>query len=112
MDFHFPVLALQQSSNPLPVLAREGVKKFAEGTELYMPEVVEEIFGGDIKVQGWFTGGTCAQISWNGNDHLLKRLSSFAKINVNEEKLKEERFLNNGDNFQIGKNTFTYVVRE
>jgi len=86
----------------------------SEGNQEWTPGDKDLTFGksGIIQVQGWFTGGTCAQITWNGNDHILKRLSAFAKINVNDEKLKEERFLNNGDIFQIGKNSFTYVIRD
>jgi len=64
--------------------------------------------GGDVPASGWFTGGICAELTWNGSDHCLKRCSSLAAITLNGEKLKTEAFLSDGDQFSIGKSNFQY----
>ena len=42
----------------------------------------------EITVDGWFTGGTCAEITWEGNDHKLKKLGGFTTILLNGVKIK------------------------
>ena len=64
--------------------------------------------GGDVPTAGWFTGGVCAELTWNGSDHALKRCSGLAAIALNGNKLKDEAFLSDGDEFSIGKSQFQY----
>ena len=65
-----------------------------------------------IPVDGWFTGGTCAEITWEGNDHKIKKLGGFTTLTVNGVKVKDEKFLNDGDVFAIGKTIFRYAVKK
>ena len=81
----------------------------------WRPKDKDLTFGkeGKITVDGWFTGGVIATISWNGNDHILKAKSGFfaPTITLNNQKIgKEEKFLNDGDQLQIGTSFFTYEL--
>ena len=70
--------------------------------------------GGQIPVEGMFTGGVVAEISWNGNDHILKKTGGLlsAGVSVNGQKVKDDRSLNSGDVVQIGKSQFRYVISD
>lgn len=62
----------------------------------------------DIPVDGWFTGGQVATISWDGAVHQLEKKSAMVKITVNGQKLSGAIGLNHGDRIQIGKSVFLY----
>ena len=63
---------------------------------------------GDVPAQGWFTGGVCARLTWNGSEHSLKRMSGMVNIRINGLKMKQETFLSDGDEFVIGNSHFQY----
>ena len=65
-----------------------------------------------VPVTGWFTGGVAAEVHWNGNDHVLKKTSAFASVTYKGQKVKSEIVLCNKDSFKVGKETFTYILKE
>ena len=64
----------------------------------------------DIPVDGWFTGGIVAVISWTGATHSIEKKSALAKVLVNGQKLSKPRDLIEGDQIQIGNSHFIYDV--
>lgn len=68
--------------------------------------------GAEVPIDGWFVSAQTAEIRWNGNDHVLRKIGGMAKILVNGSKLTGEHFLNDGDKIQIGKSSFSYEIKE
>ena len=75
----------------------------------YTPRESELSFGegGDVKVEGRFTGGVVAVVGWNGRNHVLERRGRFAKIEVNGESVSAHT-LRHGDRIRIGETRFRY----
>ena len=65
--------------------------------------------GGMIPVEGMFTGGVVAEITWNGNVHVLHTRARLLKVLVNEQP-KSEHPLQNGDRVRVGETNFRYEV--
>ena len=65
--------------------------------------------GGDIPVSGLFMGGRVAEVIWNGQSHILSRLSRFRPVKVNGTPI-QLCSLEDGDCIQIGAHRFTYEV--
>ena len=85
----------------------------SDGSEQWTPGVKTITIGkgGLIPVDGWFTGGIVAEVSWNGNDHVIKSMGGLfsASVTVNGQKVStEDRFLNDGDIIVVGTSEFRY----
>ena len=82
----------------------------ADRKKQWSPEKKSLSFGKnqEIPVEGWFTGGLVAVVSWTGATHAIEKKSSFAKILINGQKLTKPRDLNEGDQIQIGNSIFIY----
>ena len=65
--------------------------------------------GGMIEVEGWFTGGVVAEVSWNGRTHVLHKRARLLKVLVNEKSISEHP-LQNGDRVRVGDTGFRYEV--
>lgn len=63
--------------------------------------------GGLVPVQGWFTWGIPAAVSWDGKRHVLENKATFTKVQVNGESIKN-RPLANGDRIRVGSTLFRY----
>ena len=64
----------------------------------------------DIPVVGLLMGVRVAEVIWNGQSHILSRLSRFRAVKVNGTPI-QLCALEDGDCIQIGGNRFTYEVR-
>ena len=64
--------------------------------------------GGSIAVEGWFTGGIIAEITWNGAQHLIEKKGGFAKVLLNDAKVTAPTILRDGDRIQVGASFFMY----
>ncbi len=67
--------------------------------------------GGDVKVEGRFTSGIAAVVSWNGRSHVLEKKGRFTKVEVNDESVNAQA-LTHGDLFQVGETRFRYELPE
>jgi hypothetical protein len=79
----------------------------------YYPEGNALTFGDHsamIDVKGWFTGSTCAVITWDGKRHILEKCRMFTHVSINKSKI-QKRSLTPGDRVQIGKSLFSYVQK-
>ena len=65
--------------------------------------------GGMIPVEGMFTGGVVAEITWDGKAHVLNKRARLLKVLVNEQP-KSEHPLQNGDRIRVGETNFRYEV--
>jgi pSer/pThr/pTyr-binding forkhead associated (FHA) protein len=76
----------------------------------WYPEERGLTFGakGMVPVEGWFTGGVCAEIRWDGKQHVLTRNGWFTKVVVNGQKVQNRRPLRPNDQVRIGATTFLY----
>lgn len=64
---------------------------------------------GMISVDGIFTGGVVAEISWNGRSHVLNKRARLLKVLVNEKPISEHA-LKNGDRVRVGDTGFRYEI--
>ena len=92
------------------VLLECGV--LTSGEELWQLEDKEWIFGrgSTIPVSGLLMERRIAELIWNGQNHVLSRLSRFRGVKVNGTPI-QVCSLENGDCIQIGASRFTYEVR-
>ncbi len=65
--------------------------------------------GGMISVEGLFTGGVVAEVSWNGRTHVLHKRARLLKVLVNEKPTSEHP-LQNGDRVRVGDTGFRYEI--
>ncbi len=65
--------------------------------------------GGMISVEGMFTGGVVAEITWNGKAHVLHKRARLLKVLVNEQP-NSEHALQSGDRVRVGDTNFRYEV--
>ena len=66
--------------------------------------------GGMIDVEGWFTWGTCADVSWDGNRHVVTKKGWLTTVKVNDQAVKSRRPLKEKDTVVIGKTRFVYQL--
>ena len=97
------------------IIRNAVIKLVSNPKQTWRPKDKELTFGkeGKVPVDGWFTGGVIATISWNGNDHVFKGKSGLfgPTIIVNGQKTAgKDKFLNDGDQFQIGSTVFLYEL--
>ncbi|MEE2830659.1 MAG: FHA domain-containing protein [Myxococcota bacterium] len=62
-----------------------------------------------VAIEGMFSVAIAAEISWDGNRHVITRRSSLVKLRVNS-KVTKEAVLQPGNTFQIGSTSFVYQV--
>jgi pSer/pThr/pTyr-binding forkhead associated (FHA) protein len=67
--------------------------------------------GASIEAKGFFWGAIAAEVRWTGTAHRIKKLTPFGILKVNNRKLIE-RQLKEGDEVQIGRTRFRYIVKE
>ena len=79
----------------------------------FYPESNNLLFGGakaQVKVNGWFTGGIVAKISWNGHQHVIEKKGGFmTSVLVNDKSIRSHK-LNINDTITIGKSIFKYTL--
>jgi hypothetical protein len=84
----------------------------SSGKKIY-PEANPVTFGKKgavIKIQGWFTGGVIATISWDGKRHVITKNSGLlVSVQVNNTGITKQGLTIN-DKIKVGKSTFTYVL--
>lgn len=82
----------------------------ADKKQQWTPEKKTLSFGKnqEIPVEGWFTGGIVATVSWTGATHSIEKKSGLAKVLVNGQKLSKPRDLVEGDKIQVGNSHFIY----
>lgn len=82
------------------------------GDETWQLEDQEWVFGqgGTIPISGLLMEKRVAEVIWNGQNHVLTRLSRFRPVKVNGTPI-QTCSLEDGDCIQIGANRFTYEVR-
>ena len=80
-------------------------------TQFWFPEDRGLTLGGDgmIPVEGLFTGGVVAEITWNGKTHILHKRARFLKVMVNDQS-KSEHPLQSGDRVRVGGTNFRYEI--
>ena len=80
-------------------------------TQFWFPEDRGLTMGGEgmIAVDGLFTGGIVAEITWNGKGHILSKRGRLIKVRIND-KSTLENVLQNGDRICVGATTFRYEV--
>ena len=84
-----------------------------EDGQNYYPEGNPLTFGDQtamINVNGWWTGGTCAVVTWDGKRHILEKCRWFTHVSINSGKI-QKRSLTPGDRVQIGNSVFTYLQK-
>ena len=97
------------------VIRNALVKLSSNPKQTWRPKDKDLTFGkdGKIPVDGWFTGGVAATISWNGNDHILSGKSGFfaPTVTTNGNKITGKgKILNDGDRILIGNTEFIYEL--
>lgn len=81
----------------------------------WYPEDKKLTFGGtgaQIHPQGWYVWGDVAEIAWDGQRHVLKKLAFWVPVVVNDKPVADPRPLRPGDNVRIAGSTFRYEVDE
>ncbi len=75
------------------------------------PEDRSLTFGGDgmIPVEGMFSGGVVADVSWDGKNHVLNKQGRMIKVTVNEQAVTSQP-LRSGDRVRIGNSSFRYEL--
>jgi len=66
---------------------------------------------GMVKVEGMFTGGVVAEISWNGKAHVIHKQGRLIKVQVNEQSVAEQ-VLRRGDRIRVANTGFRYDVTD
>lgn len=95
----------QSTLNNACILSSDGRRFYPENTELH--------FGGakaHVKVDGWFTGGIVATISWNGHQHHITKKGGFMTSVLVNDKAITSRPLNINDTITVGRSIFKYVL--
>ena len=75
------------------------------------PEDRPLTLGGDamVVVEGLFSSGVVADVTWDGKHHVLNKLGRMIKVSVNDESVTS-RPLRSGDRVRIGSTKFRYEV--
>ncbi len=75
------------------------------------PEDRPLTFGSDamVHVDGMFSGGVVADVSWDGKHHVLNKQGRMIKMLVNDEGVSS-RPLRSGDRIRIGNTSFRYEL--
>jgi pSer/pThr/pTyr-binding forkhead associated (FHA) protein len=82
-----------------------------DAESFWVPGAHKITFGGKgmVPVEGLFTGGIVAEVAWNGETHVIRRLAKFATVKVNDKSAREA-VLSEGDRVTIGKTALCYVI--
>ncbi len=77
--------------------------------KFWFPEDRSLTFGGDgmVPIDGWLNTGIVAEVTWNGQHHVIHKHARMAKVLVNERSISEQP-LRNGDRIRIGSMRFRF----
>jgi pSer/pThr/pTyr-binding forkhead associated (FHA) protein len=99
------ILREQNTLNNACVISNDDRRFYPESNDLH--------FGGSkaqVKVNGWFTGGIVATISWNGHQHVIEKKGGFmTSVLVNDKSVSTHNLTIN-DTIIIGKSIFKYTL--
>jgi pSer/pThr/pTyr-binding forkhead associated (FHA) protein len=100
---------LQQMQREQAIIRGSKVTLAANPTKFWHPEDRCLTFGGEgmIHVDGWLTAKIVAELTWNGQSHVLQKHARIAKVLVNERPVTEQALVN-GDRIRIGNTRFRY----
>jgi len=78
-------------------------------SNFWYPEAKSLTLGGEgmIPVEGFFTSGVVAELSWNGRAHQLTKHGRMVKVTVNDQSITEQ-VLRPGDRVRVGSTRFRY----
>lgn len=78
-------------------------------SKFWHPEDRTLTFGGDgmIPVEGWLHSGVVADLTWDGQNHVVHKLARLAKVLVNDKPITSQA-LKDGDRFRIGSTRLRY----
>jgi hypothetical protein len=82
-------------------------------SQFWLPGAHKLTFGKNamVAISGMFTGGIAAEVAWDGDAHVLRKLSTFATVKVNGAKVSESK-LSDGDVLSLGKSIMHYRIEE
>jgi pSer/pThr/pTyr-binding forkhead associated (FHA) protein len=63
--------------------------------------------GAQIPCEGWFTGGECAEVRYDGRQHIIEKKGFFVHVSVNDQGITK-RPLRHGDRVRVGATRFRY----
>lgn len=95
------------------VLEHARLRDVRDPKRFWYPEERPLTFGkgGMVSIAGWFAGGVCAEVAWDGRKHVLKRTGAFVTVSVNEVGI-DTQGLHNGDRVDIGDLQLIYEIAE
>jgi hypothetical protein len=95
------------------VLDHARLRDLKDPKRFWYPEERPLTFGkaGMVLVGGWFAGGICAEVSWDGRKHLLRRTAAFVTVSVNQLGI-DSQALRVGDRVDIGDLSLVYEIAD
>ena len=102
---------LQQMQDEVNKMRNARLVLQANPNRFWHPEDRPLTLGGDamVSVEGLFSSGVVADVTWDGKHHVLNKLGRMIKVSVNDEGVTH-RPLRNGDRVRIGNTKFRYEV--
>lgn len=125
---HYEPSSIMPDTAATFALSVDALKALSEGNRLveharfvldkdsrrfWYPEDKGLSFGsaGLVRVEGWFTWGVVAAVTWDGKAHVLERRTLFPVVKVNNLGISSQ-ILKNGDRVVIGTSRFRYECPE
>ena len=110
--FALSVEALKRLQQDNHLVDSARVVSESDRKRFWFPEDRGLSFGaaGMVQVEGWFTGGICAELSWDGRQHVITKKGWLTHVSVNGQAVSGRRPLRERDQLRIGKSWFTYEV--
>ena len=95
------------------VLEHARLRDVRDPKRFWYPEERPLTFGkgGMVPISGWFAGGVCAEVTWDGRKHVLKRTGAFVTVSVNDVGA-DTQGLHAGDRVDIGDLQLIYEIVE
>ena len=83
-----------------------------DSRKAWFPKDRELRFGAkeEVGVEGRFTGGVVARITWSGGRHVVEKLGRFTKVMIHDEDVKNSSPLQHGDILTVGGSRFRYEM--
>lgn len=93
------------------VLEHARLQDLRDSKRFWYPEERPLTFGkaGMVLVGGWFAGGICAEVTWDGRKHVLRRTAAFVTVSVNNVGV-DTQALRVGDRVDIGDLSLVYEI--
>jgi hypothetical protein len=91
------------------IIRNAKVVSIANPSKFWHPEDRTLTFGGDgmIPVEGWLHSGIVADLTWDGQNHVIHKLARLAKVLVNDKPVTSQA-LQDGDRIRIGSARLRY----